>query len=66
MAVTVSEFDSEDFYLCQMFGEDSRFVEFTNLTGRYVRLSGRLELENLANMATEWNFADFGTKSSPF
>ena len=51
MAVTVSELNSEDFYLCQMFGDDSRFVEFTNLTGRYLRLSGRLELENLANMA---------------
>ena len=51
MAVTVSELNSEDFYLCQMFGEDSRFVEFTNLTGRHLRLSGRLELENLANMA---------------
>ena len=51
MAVTESEFNSEDFYLCQLFGEDSRFVEFTNMTGRYIRLSGRLELENLANMA---------------
>ena len=53
MAVTENEheFDSEDFYLCQMFGEDSRFVEFTNMTGRYLRLSGRLDLESLANMA---------------
>ena len=52
MAVIESELNSaEDFYLCQMFGEDSRFVEFTNLTGRHVRLSGRLEVERLSNMA---------------
>ena len=52
MAVIESELNNtEDFYLCQMFGEDSRFVEFTNLTGRHVRLSGRLEVERLSNMA---------------
>jgi len=34
-----------------MFGEDSRFVEFTNLTGRLLRLSGRLEVERMTNMA---------------
>ena len=53
MAVTLTEteYESEKFYLCQMFGEGSRFVDFTNLTGRYLRLSGRLELTQLSHMA---------------
>ena len=52
MAVIESELsNTEEFYFCQMFGENSRFVEFTNMTGRHVRLSGRLEVERLSNMA---------------
>jgi len=51
MAMVGDVFSSEKFYLCDMFGEDSRFVEFKNLTGRFVRLSGRLEVESLANMS---------------
>jgi len=51
MAMVDEVVSSEKFYLCDMFGEDSRFVEFKNLTGRFVRLSGRLEVESLANMS---------------
>eukprot|EP00088_Acartia_fossae_P022543 TRINITY_DN23723_c0_g1_i1.p1 TRINITY_DN23723_c0_g1~~TRINITY_DN23723_c0_g1_i1.p1 ORF type:complete len:212 (+),score=17.22 TRINITY_DN23723_c0_g1_i1:87-722(+) len=43
--------ESENFRLCDMFGDNSRFVEFRNLTGRHIRLSGRLELETLAHMS---------------
>ena len=51
MAVIESELsNTEEFYFCQMFGESSRFVEST-LTRRNLRLSGRLEVERLSNMA---------------
>merc|ERR1711872_214555 len=38
-------------YLCKLFGDDGRFVEFINLTGRPVRLTSRLQMENFSNMA---------------
>jgi len=41
----------EDLYLCQLFGDDGRFVEFINLTGRPVRLIGRLQMRSFSNMA---------------
>ena len=41
----------EDLYLCQLFGDDGRFVEFINLTGRPVRLTGRLQMRSFSNMA---------------
>ena len=51
MAVIESELsNTEEFYFCQMFGESWRFVEST-LTRRNLRLSGRLEVERLSNMA---------------
>jgi len=48
-------FTEEDFYLCKMFGEDCRFVEFYNQTGRVVRLESRLEIERFPNMAWSTN-----------
>jgi len=44
-------FTEEDFYLCKMFGEDCRFVEFVNQTGREIVLTSRLEIERFPNMA---------------
>ena len=49
--VTESVLSSSDFYLCNLFGDDSRFVDFINMTGRHIRLAGRLELESLSSMA---------------
>eukprot|EP00092_Neocalanus_flemingeri_P019410 GFUD01021024.1.p1 GENE.GFUD01021024.1~~GFUD01021024.1.p1 ORF type:complete len:207 (+),score=83.92 GFUD01021024.1:125-745(+) len=45
------EEDEEEAYLCKLFGEDGRFVEFVNLTGRPVRLTSRLQMDNFSNMA---------------
>jgi len=44
-------FTEEDFYLCKMFGEDCRFVEFFNQTGREIVLTSRLEIERFPNQA---------------
>merc|ERR1712228_436072 len=38
-------------YLCKLFGDDGRFVEFVNLTSRPVRLTSRLQMESLSNMS---------------
>ena len=43
--------EEEEVYLCKLFGDDGRFVEFVNLTGRPVRLTSRLKLENFSNAA---------------
>ena len=40
----------DDLYLCKLFGDDGRFVEFLNLTGRPVRLTSKLQVENFSNM----------------
>lgn len=45
------EEDEEEPFLCKLFGDDGRFVEFLNLTGRPVRLTSRLQMENFSNMA---------------
>merc|ERR1719347_616116 len=37
--------------LCDLFGSDSRFVDFHNLTGRPVRVTSRLELYRLSHQA---------------
>jgi len=42
--------DEEEPYLCKLFGTESRFIEFVNLTGRPVRLTSQLEMRNFANM----------------
>jgi len=43
--------EEEDVFLCKLFGDDGRFVKFANLTGRTVRLTSRLQMENFLNMA---------------
>ena len=45
------EENEEEPFLCKLFGDDGRFVEFLNLTGRPVRLTSRLQMENFSNMA---------------
>merc|ERR1711892_1067160 len=45
------EEEEEEVYLCKLFGDDGRFFEFINLTGRPVRLTSRLQMENYSNMA---------------
>ena len=45
-----NEEETEKMYLCKLFGDDGRFVEFVNLTGRPVRLTSRLQVENFSNM----------------
>jgi len=45
------EAEEEEVYLCKLFGDDGRFVQFVNLTGRPVRLTSRLHMENFSNMA---------------
>jgi len=37
--------------LCSLFGSDSRFVRFTNDSGRPVRVTSRLQLDRLPNQA---------------
>lgn len=41
----------EDPFLCRLFGDNSRFVDFKNLSGRPVRLTSRLELTRLRHQA---------------
>ena len=43
--------DEEEVYLCKLFDDEGRFVEFVNLTGRPVRLTSRLQMESFSNMA---------------
>jgi hypothetical protein len=40
----------EELYLCQLFGQDCRFVIFLNNTGRPVKLSSELRIVNNSNM----------------
>jgi len=49
---TVSDWrEDEGEFLCEMFGEEGRFVEFVNQTGRAVRLESRLEVAAMPSQA---------------
>merc|ERR1711981_422632 len=50
------EDEEEEVFLCKLFGDDGRFVEFINLTGRPVRLTSRLQMENFSYMAWSTTF----------
>merc|ERR1739838_925097 len=43
--------EDEGEFLCEMFGEEGRFVEFVNQTGRAVRLVSRLEVVAMPSQA---------------
>ena len=45
------EEEEDEVFLCKLFGDDGRFVEFINMTGRPIRLTSRLQMRNFSNMA---------------
>lgn len=45
-----SKKEEEEEYLCQLYGDDCRFVKFINNTGRAVRLSSELKMVNYDHM----------------
>merc|ERR1712243_420677 len=45
------EEEEDEVFLCKLFGDDGRFVEFINMTGRPIRLTSRLQMRNFSSMA---------------